>query len=452
MDQLFEYKEPQKKIPQGLVPLAERVRAASVDEVVGQEHLTGDGKIISSMIKNKSVFSIILWGPPGSGKTTLAKIISSETGSDFYQISAVSSGVKDLREIIAKASTAARKGRSSVLFIDEIHRYNKGQQDALLDSVEKGIVKLIGATTENPSFEVNSALLSRSKVLKLNLLSEEALEKILDKALNTDSVLQKKRVRLADDAKKILVESGGGDARKMLNTLELAVDLAHGAADAEAPDGAAELVITQTELKKALTDNRKKYDKTGDYHYDIISAFIKSLRGSDPDAAVYYLARMLDAGEKPEFIARRLIVFASEDVGNASPNGLVMAQACFDAVHVIGMPEARIILAQATTYLASQPKSNASYMALNKAFEVVEKEGDTAEVPLHLRNAPTKMMKEFGFGKEYKYPHDFDGHFVDEDYLPEKLKGNQFYFPTEEGLEKQIKERLSSKWKGKKKY
>ena len=452
MDQLFEYNEPKKEIPSELVPLAERVRASSVGDVVGQEHLTGEGKIISSMIKNRSVFSIILWGPPGSGKTTLAKIISSETGSDFYQISAVSSGVKDLRDIIAKASSAARKGKSSVLFIDEIHRYNKGQQDALLDSVEKGIVKMIGATTENPSFEVNSALLSRSKVLKLNLLSEEALEKILDKALNTDAVLQKNRVRLADDAKKILVESGGGDARKMLNTLELAVDLAHGAADAEAPDGTAELCIGLPELKKALTDNRKKYDKSGDYHYDIISAFIKSLRGSDPDAAVYYLARMLDAGEKPEFIARRLIVFASEDVGNASPNGLVMAQACFDAVHVIGMPEARIILAQATTYLASQPKSNASYMALNKAFEVVEKDGDTAEVPLHLRNAPTKMMKEFGFGKEYKYPHDFDGHFVDEDYLPEKLKGNQFYFPTEEGLEKQIKERLSSKWKGKKKY
>jgi putative ATPase len=452
MEKLFEYSEPEKKIPLELVPLAERVRAATVNDVVGQEHLTGEGKIISSMIKNKSVFSIILWGPPGSGKTTLAKIISSETGSDFYQISAVSSGVKDLRDIISKAGRSAMKGRSSVLFIDEIHRYNKGQQDALLDSVEKGIVKMIGATTENPSFEVNSALLSRSKVLKLNVLSEEALDTILDKALNTDPVLTGRRVRIADDARKILVESGGGDARKMLNTLELAVDLAHGAADPEAPDGTADLVIGQTELKKALTDNRKKYDKKGDYHYDIISAFIKSLRGSDPDAAVYYLARMLDAGEKPEFIARRLIVFASEDVGNASPNGLVMAQACFDAVHVIGMPEARIILAQATTYLASQPKSNASYMALNKAYEVVEKEGDSAEVPLHLRNAPTKMMKEFGFGKEYKYPHDFDGHFVEEDYLPEKLKGKQFYFPTVEGLEKQIKDRLSSKWKGKKKY
>ena len=443
MDELFEDTENKKDIAPELVPLAERIRAKHISDVVGQEHLTGEGRIIDGMIKNKTVYSIILWGPPGSGKTTLAKIIAAETGSACYQISAVSSGVKDLREIIAKSAAAARKGHGSVLFIDEIHRYNKGQQDALLDSVEKGIIRLIGATTENPSFEVNSALLSRSKVLKLNLLSEEALEKILDKALNSDPVLAAAGVVIQDDARQILVESGGGDARKMLNTLELAVELSGQEKD---------VLIGQTELKKALSDSRKKYDKSGDYHYDIISAFIKSLRGSDPDAAVYYLARMLDAGEKPEFIARRLIVFASEDVGNASPNGLVMAQACFDAVHVIGMPEARIILAQATTYLASQPKSNASYMALNKASEAVEKDGDTAEVPLHLRNAPTKMMKEFGFGKEYKYPHDFDGHFVAEDYLPESLKGRQFYFPTEEGLEKQIKDRLAIKWKGKKKY
>ncbi len=443
MEELFEYSESKKEIPLELVPLAERIRAKHISDVVGQEHLTGDGKIIDGMIKNRTVYSIILWGPPGSGKTTLAKIIAAETGSAFYQISAVSSGVKDLREIIAKAASAARKGHGSVLFIDEIHRYNKGQQDALLDSVEKGVIRLIGATTENPSFEVNSALLSRSKVLKLNLLSEEALGVILEKALKSDPILNGADVTVSDDAKKVLIESGGGDARKMLNTLELAVELSGKDKD---------ILIGHDELKKALTDSRKKYDKTGDYHYDIISAFIKSLRGSDPDAAVYYLARMLDAGEKPEFIARRLIVFASEDVGNASPNGLVMAQACFDAVHVIGMPEARIILAQATTYLASQPKSNASYMALAKASEAVEKEGDTAEVPLHLRNAPTKMMKEFGYGKEYRYPHDFDGHFVDEDYLPETLKGKQFYFPTDEGLEKQIKDRLSSKWKGKKKY
>ncbi|MFA7122457.1 MAG: replication-associated recombination protein A, partial [Candidatus Delongbacteria bacterium] len=339
MDELFEDTENKKDIAPELVPLAERIRAKHISDVVGQEHLTGEGRIIDGMIKNKTVYSIILWGPPGSGKTTLAKIIAAETGSAFYQISAVSSGVKDLREIIAKSAAAARKGHGSVLFIDEIHRYNKGQQDALLDSVEKGIIRLIGATTENPSFEVNSALLSRSKVLKLNLLSEEALGKILDKALNSDPVLAAAGVVIADDARKILVESGGGDARKMLNTLELAVELSGQEKD---------VLIGQTELKKALSDSRKKYDKSGDYHYDIISAFIKSLRGSDPDAAVYYLARMLDAGEKPEFIARRLIVFASEDVGNASPNGLVMAQACFDAVHVIGMPEARIILAQAT--------------------------------------------------------------------------------------------------------
>jgi len=355
----------------------------------------------------------------------------------------VSSGVKDLREVIYNAGIAARRGDAAVLFIDEIHRYNKGQQDALLNSVEKGIIRLIGATTENPSFEVNSALLSRSKVLKLKPLSEVALENILLRALDEDAIIKAQNVSIDEDAKKILLEASGGDARKMLNTLELAVEFSQ---DQE------NVSISQAELKKALTDNRKKYDKSGDYHYDIISAFIKSLRGSDPDAAIYYLARMLDAGENPEFIARRLIIFSSEDVSNASPNGLVMAQACFNAVSVIGMPEARIILAQCATYLASQPKSNASYMALNKAMEVVEKEGDNAEVPLHLRNAPTKMMKELGFGKEYKYPHDFDGHFVLEDYMPEKIKNEQFYFPTEEGMEKQIKERLSAKWKNKKKY
>jgi len=442
--ELFNFGEDNiEDIPKEFIPLAERIRAEKLSDVVGQEHLTGENALIYKVIKNKAVFSMILWGPPGSGKTTLAKLIAKESGSKFYKLSAVSSGVKDLREVIYDAGIAARRGENAVLFIDEIHRYNKGQQDALLNSVEKGIIRLIGATTENPSFEVNSALLSRSKVLKLNPLDDAALENILNRALLDDEIIRIQNVSLQDDARKILIESSGGDARKMLNTLELAIDLS---------DKTENIIITQTELKKALTDNRKKYDKSGDYHYDIISAFIKSLRGSDPDAAIYYLARMLDAGENPEFIARRLIIFASEDVGNASPNGLVMAQACFNAVSVIGMPEARIILAQATTYLASQPKSNASYMALNKAMEIVEKEGDHAEVPLHLRNAPTKMMKEFGFGKEYKYPHDFPEHFILEDYLPEKIKNEQFYFPTEEGMEKQIKERLSSKWKNKKKY
>jgi len=442
--ELFNFGEDSlEDVPEEFIPLAERVRAQKISDVVGQEHITGEGEVIDRMIKNKSVFSMILWGPPGSGKTTLAKLIAKECGSKFYKLSAVSSGVKDLREVIYNAGIAARRGDAAVLFIDEIHRYNKGQQDALLNSVEKGIIRLIGATTENPSFEVNSALLSRSKVLKLKPLSETALENILHRALEEDAIIKAQNVSIDEDAEKILLEASGGDARKMLNTLELAIEFSQDQENAS---------ITQAELKKALTDNRKKYDKSGDYHYDIISAFIKSMRGSDPDAAIYYLARMLDAGENPEFIARRLIIFASEDVSNASPNGLVMAQACFNAVSVIGMPEARIILAQCTTYLASQPKSNASYMALNKAMEVVEKEGDNAEVPLHLRNAPTKMMKEFGFGKEYKYPHDFDGHFVSEDYLPEKIKSEQFYFPTEEGMEKQIKERLSAKWKGKKRY
>lgn len=442
--ELFNFGEDSlEDVPLEFIPLAERIRAEKISDVVGQEHLTGEDAVLNRMIRNKAVFSMILWGPPGSGKTTLAKLIAQESGSKFYKLSAVSSGVKDLREVIYNAGIAARRGESAVLFIDEIHRYNKGQQDALLNSVEKGIIRLIGATTENPSFEVNSALLSRSKVLKLNPLNEKALDNILQRALDHDSIISKLNIKIQDDARKILIEASGGDARKMLNTLELSIELV------EDPEN---IVITQSELKKALTDNRKKYDKSGDYHYDVISAYIKSMRGSDPDAAVYYLARMLDAGENPEFIARRLIIFASEDVGNASPNGMVMAQACFNAVSVIGMPEARIILAQATTYLAAQPKSNASYMALNKAMEVVEKEGDNAEVPLHLRNAPTKMMKEFGFGKEYKYPHDFDGHFVAEDYLPEKIKNEQFYFPTEEGMEKQIKERLSAKWKNKKKY
>ncbi|HAQ62330.1 TPA: AAA family ATPase [Candidatus Delongbacteria bacterium] len=442
--ELFNFGEDSlEDVPEEFIPLAERVRAQKISDVVGQEHITGEGEVIDRMIKNKSVFSMILWGPPGSGKTTLAKLIAKECGSKFYKLSAVSSGVKDLREVIYNAGIAARRGDAAVLFIDEIHRYNKGQQDALLNSVEKGIIRLIGATTENPSFEVNSALLSRSKVLKLKPLSEVALENILLRALDEDAIIKAQNVSIDEDAKKILLEASGGDARKMLNTLELAVEFSQ---DQE------NVSISQAELKKALTDNRKKYDKSGDYHYDIISAFIKSLRGSDPDAAIYYLARMLDAGENPEFIARRLIIFSSEDVSNASPNGLVMAQACFNAVSVIGMPEARIILAQCATYLASQPKSNASYMALNKAMEVVEKEGDNAEVPLHLRNAPTKMMKELGFGKEYKYPHDFDGHFVLEDYMPEKIKNEQFYFPTEEGMEKQIKERLSAKWKNKKKY
>lgn len=442
--ELFNFGEDSlEDVPLEFIPLAERIRAEKISDVVGQEHLTGEDAVINRMIRNKAVFSMILWGPPGSGKTTLAKLIAQESGSKFYKLSAVSSGVKDLREVIYNAGIAARRGESAVLFIDEIHRYNKGQQDALLNSVEKGIIRLIGATTENPSFEVNSALLSRSKVLKLNPLNDKALDNILQRALDHDSIISKLNIEIQDDARKILIEASGGDARKMLNTLELAIELV------EDPEN---IVITQSELKKALTDNRKKYDKSGDYHYDVISAYIKSLRGSDPDAAIYYLARMLDAGENPEFIARRLIIFASEDVGNASPNGMVMAQACFSAVSVIGMPEARIILAQATTYLASQPKSNASYMALNKAMEVVEREGDNAEVPLHLRNAPTKMMKEFGFGKEYKYPHDFEGHFVNEDYLPEKIRNEQFYFPSEEGMEKQIKERLSAKWKNKKKY
>lgn len=442
--QLFEYGEDNiEDVAPEMIPLAERIRADKLSDYVGQEHLTGKDGIISKMLKGNTVFSMMFWGPPGTGKTTLARLIASVSNSKFIKISAVSSGVKELREIIFNASVSVRNGQSVILFIDEIHRYNKGQQDALLNSVEKGIIRLIGATTENPSFEVNSALLSRSMVLKLKSLDDEALQNILERAIKDDVVIKEMKVSLDDESKQILIESSGGDARKMLNTLELAIHIIGKKKN---------IKITAKEVKNALTDGRKRYDKTGDYHYDIISAFIKSVRGSDPDAALYYLARMLDAGEKPEFIARRLLILASEDIGNASPNGLVIAQACFDAVRVLGMPEGRITLAQTTTYLASQPKSNASYVALAKAEQAVQEAGDLAEVPLHLRNAPTKLMKKLDYGKGYIYPHDEEGNFVDQDYMPERLKGEQFYFPTENGLEKQIKERLKGYWKGKKKY
>jgi len=426
------------KIPD--VPLAERIRPKTLDDFFGQENLVGKGKPIRLMIENDTLSSFILWGPPGTGKTTLAKIIAEETKADFYQINAVSSGVKDLRRIIEIAKQNKHIGKRTILFIDEVHRFNKAQQDALLSSVESGLIYLIGATTENPSFEVIPALRSRARIFVLDNLSEDDLLGILNTALKKDTFLAQMEPEITD--KDFLLYLSGGDARTLLNILEAAV--------------IQEIDKTPVKITKEVMENviQKKniiYDKAGEEHYNLISAFIKSVRGSDPDAALYWLARMLEGGEDPLFVARRLVVLASEDIGNASPNGLVLAEAAFGAVDKIGMPEARIILAQCTTYLASCPKSNASYAGINKAEEAV-KNKPLYPVPLHLRNAPTNLMKDIGYGKNYKYAHSYKNHFVEEDYLPEELKNERFYFPTDSGQEKSIKERLKFFWKNKKKY
>ena len=425
-------------IPQ--IPLAERVRPKTLNEFSGQKSLLGDGKPIRLMIENDTLSSFILWGPPGTGKTTIAKIIAEHTNSDFHQLNAVSSGVKDIREIIEIATHNKTQNKRTILFIDEIHRFNKAQQDALLHSVEAGIIILIGATTENPSFEVIPALRSRARIFILEDLSKEDLIFILDSAIKKDEFLSSLLIESIDTD--FLIYLSGGDARVMLRILEASV--------------IQELNSDQIKITKEVLENivQKKniiYDKAGEEHYNVISAFIKSVRGSDPDAALYWLARMLEGGEDPLFIARRLVVLASEDIGNASPNGLVLAEAAFSAVDKIGMPEARIILAQCTTYLASSPKSNAAYLGIENAFSDVRNK-TLFPVPIHLRNAPTKLMKSIGYGKEYKYPHDFDNHFIVENYLPEELKNTQYYFPTENGQEKTLKERLKSLWKNRKKY
>lgn len=410
-------------------PLAERMRPFTLNDLVGQTHLTGEGSILRKAIGQGRIPSMILWGPPGVGKTTIAGIIAHSLQLPFYQLSAISSGVKDIREVIEAATTQ----QGAVLFIDEIHRFNKSQQDALLGAVEKGIITLIGATTENPSFEVNSALLSRCQVYVLKALDEPALQELLEVALKKDTAIAEKNLNLLESA--ALIRLSGGDARKLLNLLELvAGQLGNGEA------------ITDEKVMHIAQNKIALYDKSGEQHYDIISAFIKSMRGSDPNGAVYWLARMLEGGEDIQFIARRMMIFASEDIGNANPNALLLANTTFQAVRVIGNPESRIILSQCAVFLATSVKSNASYMAIDDALAKVRATGDLP-VPLHLRNAPTRMMKNMDYGKDYQYAHVFANNFVVQEYLPEAIAGTRFYSPQKNAREEEIRKFLKDRWK-----
>lgn len=413
-------------------PLAERMRPTRLEDLIGQEHLSSPNSFLFKAIKSGNIPSIILWGPPGVGKTTIANIIANEIKAPFYTLSAVSSGVKVIRDVIDKAKFQM----GVVLFIDEIHRFNKSQQDALLGAVEKGVIRLIGATTENPSFEVNAALLSRCQVFTLNSLGKSELEAMVHQALEKDVDLKKIKVELKEtDA---LLRISGGDGRKLLNLLEIVIDGIN-----ENP-----CVITDEIVMQIAQQKVALYDKSGEQHYDIISAFIKSIRGSDPNAAVYWLARMIEGGEDVKFIARRLVILSSEDIGNANPNALLLATNCFEAVKIIGYPESRIILSQCVTYLASSPKSNAAYMAINQAQALVKEKGDLS-VPLHLRNAPTKLMKDLNYGKAYMYSHDFPGNFVVQEFLPDEIKGTKLYDPGDNAREAELRKYLSGKWKGK---
>lgn len=418
-------------------PLAERMRPKSLDDYIGQKHLVGQGKVLRKMIESGNIPSFILWGPPGVGKTTLAMIIAGQLNRPFYVLSAVSSGVKDVREVIQKAeSQRFFNTPNPILFIDEIHRFSKAQQDSLLAAVEKGTVTLIGATTENPSFEVISPLLSRCQVYVLKGLERADLEELIDHALKRDFYLKEKHILLKE--KEALISFSGGDARKLLNILDLVVSAQPGD----------EIVIDNETVRRELQENPLMYDKDGEQHYDIISAMIKSIRGSDPNAALYYMARMLEGGEDPKFIARRLIISASEDIGLANPNAMLIANACFEAVHKIGMPEARIPLSECLIYLATSPKSNSAYLAIEGAMALVRRTGNVP-VPLYLRNAPTQLMKELNYGKDYKYAHDFPGNFVEQEYMPEELKEEVIYKPQGNAQEMKILERLRIWWKRK---
>ena len=419
-----------------LPPLPERMRPHSLDGYVGQKHLVGKGCILRNMLESGNLSSFILWGPPGVGKTTMARIIAETLDRAFYTLSAVSAGVKDVRDVIdaAKSRNLFSGAKAPILFIDEIHRFNKAQQDALLGAVEAGTIVLIGATTENPSFEVITPLLSRCQVYVLKSLEAEDLNVLLQRALSEDKVLREKKITVKEN--EALFRQSGGDARKLLNILEIVVD---------SQAGKDKIVITNKLVNECLQENIAIYDKDGEMHYDLISAFIKSIRGSDPNAAIYYMCRMLDGGEDPLFIARRLCLSASEDVGLANPNALLLAEATFRVVHEIGMPEARIPLAECTVYLASSPKSNASYMAMEKAMAAA-KEDKTAAVPLHLRNAPTKLMEDLGYSDGYKYAHDYPGNFVDQEFLPKGMEGTVFYEPQHNAHEDKLKAYLEACW------
>ena len=419
-----------------MIPLAEKLRPKKFSDVLGQEHLTGEHGVVRKMVESGTLNSVIFWGPPGTGKTTLAEIISEQSGRKFFKLSAVSSGVKEVREVIEQAKQQNLfSGKSPILFIDEIHRFNKSQQDSLLHAVEKGWIILIGATTENPSFEVVSALLSRCQVYTLSSLSYEKLEELLEIAVRRYNQDTGKQFVIKE--KEALIQYSGGDARKLINSLEFVLNQFLTGNRTE---------ITNEQVLSVLQENMVLYDKNGEQHYDIISAFIKSIRGSDPNAAVYWLARMLVGGEDIKFIARRMLILASEDIGLANPNALNVANQCFQAVNVIGNPEARIILSECAVYLAVSPKSNSTYSAINEAMDLVKKTGNLP-VPLHLRNAPTKLMKDMGYGKNYQYAHSYKGNFVDQEFLPKELSGTKFYTPGENSTENKILEELKKKWR-----